>query len=371
MNRRCVIGCLSLGIALFAGCQSGGPRFEPRLTLAADYLMQSLGVTNQATNRLNPEWLRPGTNRFTLGPGDRLEIELLGDETTRSTTLVGPDGKIYFHLLPALDVLGLTLPQTKELLERGLTQYVREQPKVALTLRAADSKRVWLLGRLNAPGIYPMAGPMTLLEAISLASGPATAGSAASLSSQGLTLNFAGVMEDAADLRRSFVLRQGQLLAVDFYRLLREGDLSQNIYLEPDDFVYLPSAAARDTYILGAVAQPRAVPFAEQLTLVSAVASAGGTIKDAYLTHVAIVRGSLAEPRIAVVDLREIVHGKAPDILLEPRDIVYVPFAPYRTLTRYLDVIANTFVRTVAANEGARAVSRTAQPVSLHVPVGF
>src|SRR6266568_4171822 len=360
MNRSCVIGGLSLGIALFVGCRSSGPRFEPRLTLAADYLMQSLALTNQATNRLNPDWLLPGTNRFTLGPGDRLEIELLGDETTRSTALVGPDGKIYFHLLPALDVLGLTLPQTKELLERGLTQYVREQPKVALTLRAAESKRVWLLGRLNLPGIYPMAGPMTLLEAISLASGSATAGSAASSSSQGLTLNFGGGMEDAADLRRSFVLRQGQLLAVDFYRLLREGDLSQNIYLEPDDFVYLPSAA-----------QPRAVPFAEQLTLVSAVANAGGTIKDAYLTHVAIVRGSLAEPRIAVVDLKEIVHGKAPDILLEPRDIVYVPFAPYRTLTRYLDVIANTFVRTVAANEGARAVSRSAQPVGLHVPVGF
>ena len=70
---------------------------------------------------------------------------------------------------------------------------------------------------------------------------------------------------------------------------------------------------------------------------------------------VAIVRGSLTEPKIAVVDYKEIVKGKAPDVLLEPGDIVYVPFSPYRTLVKYADLILKTFVQTVAINEGARA----------------
>jgi polysaccharide biosynthesis/export protein len=367
---RWVLSLTGLLAALLAGCHTArGPRLDTsRRALAADALLVS--VTD--SNRLDPEWLRATTNLFTLGPGDRVEIEVVGDETTRTTALVGPDGRIYYHLLPGLDVLGLTLPQTKDLLERELTQYIREAPKVALTLRAVESKRVWLLGRLATPGVYAMTnGPMTLLEAISQAGGPATAGVAASVGGGALTLNLAGVTEEAADLRRSFVIRHGQLLPVDFQRLLKEGDLSQNIYLQADDFVYLPSAVGGDVYVLGAVAQPRSVPFGGQMTLVTALAAANGSIKDAYLSHVAIVRGSLAEPKIAIVDLKNIIRGGGPDILLEPRDIVYVPFTPYRTLTRYLELIANTFVRTVAANEGARAVVRGAQPIGVNVPVGF
>src|SRR5439155_10335279 len=118
------------------------------------------------------------------------------------------------------------------------------------------------------------------------------------------------------DLRRSFVIRQGKLLPVDFDRLLRKGDLSQNIYLQPDDFVYIPSAVAREVYVLGAVGQPKAVPYNEELTLVGAIASTLGTIHDAYWWNVAIVRGSLAQPKVAVVNYKSIIHGQDPDIKL-------------------------------------------------------
>ena len=59
-------------------------------------------------------------------------------------------------------------------------------------------------------------------------------------------------------------MREGQLLSVDFYKLLRQGDLSQNIYLEPDDFVYLRSAVSRDVYVLGAVERPNIVGFSDK-----------------------------------------------------------------------------------------------------------
>ena len=81
---------------------------------------------------------------------------------------------------------------------------------------------------------------MTALEAISIAGG---------------TLTVPGSTEDLTDLRNSFIMREGELLSVDFYKLLRQGDLSQNIYLEPDDFVYLRPTISRDVYVLGAVAE--------------------------------------------------------------------------------------------------------------------
>jgi protein involved in polysaccharide export with SLBB domain len=50
---------------------------------------------------------------------------------------------------------------------------------------------------------------------------------------------------------------------VDFQRLLEQGDMSQNIYLQPDDFVYVPSGAAREVYLFGAVRNPRAMALSE------------------------------------------------------------------------------------------------------------
>ena len=361
-------GSLVFGVLLLlTGCRSHPPPFA---ALPAATAVRPALTPLSTTNRLDPSWLSPGTNFFTLGPGDRLDLELAGDDTTRTSTFVGPDGKIYFYLLPGLDVWGLTLAQTKALLEQQMTNYIREPPQITLALRGVESKRVWLLGRVNAPGVYSMSGPMTLLEAIALAGGPARLAPSASVAGAGSSSDLAGGTEEAADLRRSFLIRGGRFLTVDFQRLLKAGDMSQNIYLQPDDFVYLPSAAARQVYVLGAVAQPRAVPFTDQLTLVKTIAAAGGTIKDAYLSHVAIVSGSLTQPQIAVIDYKDIVHGKAPDVSVRPHDIVYVPLAPYRVLTRYLDIILQTFVRTVAANEGAAAASRHAVPVSPNVPIG-
>jgi protein involved in polysaccharide export with SLBB domain len=143
---------------------------------------------------------------------------------------VGPDGKIYYHLLPGLDVWGLTLKQTRDLVEKQLAKYLTE-PQVSLTLRTVGSKQIWLLGRLNKPGVYPLATPTTLLESIAAAGG--TSRSLSQVAS-----------EELADLRHSFVVRQGQFVPVDFQRLLHEGDTSQNIFLKPDDFVYVACAGA-------------------------------------------------------------------------------------------------------------------------------
>ena len=156
---------------------------------------------------------------------------------------------------------------------------------------------------------------MTVIEAITRAGGL-------------FTSRFSGTTEELADLHHSFIVRQGQYLPVNFNQLIREGDTSQNIYLEPDDFLYLPSSLSSEVFVIGAVGQPRAVGFKDQVTLISAIANARGTTRDAYLTQVAIIRGSMSTPSIALVNYRDIVQGRAPDVRLQPRDIVFVPISP-------------------------------------------
>ena len=65
------------------------------------------------------------------------------------------------------------------------------------------------------------------------------------------------------------------------------------------------------------------------------------------------------------------IRGDAQDIHLEPNDIVYVPFTPYQVLSRYLDLILNTFGRAMGANAGAYAVDPNASPLTPNVPINI
>ena len=346
----CGIACT---LVLITGCQipnrSKAPRFDPRPHAFSSNNFNGIPIER----KLDPTLLQPPGDLFTLGPGDQVEIELLGKPASRDILTVGPDGKLYFDLLPGLDVWGLTIAQTKALLQKEMETYV-STPEVSVSLKAVNSKYIWMLGKVTRPGLYPTTAPMTLLEAMSVAGGTTKA------TSQTTTI-------DLADLRYAFVIRNGQSLPVNFQRLF-DGDTSQNIYLKPDDFVYVPSSAAREIYLFGAVRTPRPLPLSEQPTLVSAIAAGGGPIRDAFLSQVAIVRGSLTSPEIAVVDYNEIIKGHAPDVQLQPRDIVFVPYSPYRVLTRYVDTILNTFMFSVAANAGSETAG--GERVGTSVSVG-
>ncbi len=342
---------------LMSGCYltKEGEKFDPRTNHSPQ---NALALTNfvsvQSTNHLRREWLQPSTNAYRLGPGDKIEIEIVGDNNSRWVSQIGPDGKLYYYLLPGIDVWGMTVDEVKARLENDLKQYLTA-PVVSIQLRSIDSTRVWIMGRVTTPGIYPIAAPMTVLEAVSLAGGT-------------MTSSGSGTTEDLADLRNSFLVRNGERLPVNFARLLQQGDMSQNIYLEPDDFIYFPSSASRDIYVLGAVRQPKAVPR-QHNDLIAAIADAGGPVKGAYLSHVAVVRGALDNPRIAIIDYKDVITGKSPNVLLEPKDIVYVPYSPYRFLQKYVDLIALTFVRAVAINEGARAAEPGAAPAGVSIGV--
>lgn len=348
----------ALSLLFLSACSavSRGPRFDAAAESAALATQQAQFATVGGAEQVRSEWLSPPQKPYTLGPGDKIELEILGEKGTRVETFVTPDSKIYFDLLPGVDVGGKTTAELQQELEAKLTQFYK-QPHVAVTLREAVSQRVWVLGRLNEPGIYPLTQPMRILDAVSKAGGL-------------FTSRMAGTTEELADLKHSFLMRQGKVLPVNFEKLIREGDLSQNIYLEPNDYLYLPSSLSSEVYVLGAVMEPRPVAFMNEMSLVSALSRGLGCRPEADLTRVSIIRGSLTEPKIATVNARAMLEGQAGNLRLEPGDIVFVPGAGTLSPAGLAREAVDTFVRLVAANEGSRAGAPGAGNIGVNVNIG-
>ncbi|HEY3755934.1 MAG TPA: SLBB domain-containing protein [Opitutaceae bacterium] len=330
-----------------------------------------------AATPLDASLLQRPHEDYRLGPGDQIGIEVVGNADVMAayppsgvaSVTVGPDGKVYYFLLPGIDVWGLTLGQARDRISDQLHHYLKNLPPISVSLVSAGSRRVWILGRVGSPGVYTLAGPTTLLDALANSGGLASGSAIASLASSLGVSSLGSSAGDSADLSRAFLIRDGRVVPVDFQRLMREGDLTQNVYLEPDDFVYVPSVHAHRVYVLGSVAQPGSEAMRGSLTLVQAIALSGGTVEGAYLKEVAIVRGSVSHPEIGIVSVSDILHGKALDVRLEPGDIVYVPRSPYDQVERYARLIVDTFARTVGINEGARAVSNNASGVGVGISV--
>jgi protein involved in polysaccharide export with SLBB domain len=324
-------------------------RFDPHLEAGPDF--QSVHVPQGPPVDL----LGEPHDSYRLGPGDRLELELMEVADTRQTSIVMPDGDLYYQTAQ-VHAAGLTITQLKAALEKQLETDYRD-PQLSLILRGMTSQRVIIMGRVNNPGIITLDSPTTLVEAISRAGG--------------LMIQRSGInSEELADLGRSFLVRDGEMMPVNFVKLLRDGDASQNIYLKNGDFIYFPSSASGRVYVLGAVNQPRGVDYSEELTLVTAISYAEGLAPRSFPQRVVIVRNTLTEPKIAVVNLKAMLNGKAVDVRLKPQDIVWVPNSPFEKVESVIHGIFNTFARTEAANEGNRAVVRSPPPVVPTIGIG-
>jgi protein involved in polysaccharide export with SLBB domain/capsular polysaccharide biosynthesis protein len=274
------------------------------------------------------EWQR----HLTLGPGDVLSFGIYGEpDLTIKEVPVGPDGRISY--LEAYDVMaaGLTVDELRDKLNQELGKFRRE-PQVIVIPVAYKSKKYFVLGKVTQRGVFTLDRPTTLLEAVGQARGMETGMS----SDQTLV--------ELADLSHSFVARGGHKLPVDFERLFGQGDLTQNIALEPNDYIYFPAAEVKEVYVLGAVDRPGPYSYTNETGALGAVAARGGFTSAAWKNRLLVLRGSLDHPQTFVVDAADVLNAKSPDVKLQPHDVVYVSKRPWARAEELLDEAASAFV---------------------------
>jgi protein involved in polysaccharide export with SLBB domain/capsular polysaccharide biosynthesis protein len=305
------------------------------LMLAAAPSAQAQGAEPAADGSfsiVSPAQRAAWQEKLTLGPGDVLRIGLYGEPvTSRAEVTVQPDGRINF--LEAHDVVanGLTIDQLREEIDRKLGEF-RRSPRTMVTPVAFRSKKYHMLGLVSQKGSFTLDRPMTVVEAVARARGFETSATS-------------GDVVETADLQHAFLIRNGQRKPVDFDRLFSAGDLSQNIPVEPGDYFYFPPADLREVYVLGQVMHPGPATLSEQSTSLRAIATRGGFTRKAWRDRVLVVRGSMSNPQPMVVNLSDVLEGRAPDIALEPHDIVYVAARPWSKAEDLLDEAASSFAQ--------------------------
>lgn len=290
-------------------------------------------ATRQLFSTSSPESRANWQRRLTLGPGDTLNFSLYNQpDTAKSDVVIGPDGRVTFLQAEDITATGLTIDELRARFDTELGKFY-SGPRTIITPGIYRSKKYYLLGAVARKGVFQLERPTTMIEAIAKAGGLET-----------------GMFEqntvELADLSHSFVIRGGKRLKIDFVKLFQQGDLSQNVPLEPDDYIYFPSSSANQIFVVGAVAGQGVVPYSQNSTLISAITSRGGFADKAYQSRVLVVRGSLNTPETFIVDAKAILAGEKPDFRLEPKDIVYVSRRPWARVEEILDSATITFIQS-------------------------
>ena len=286
------------------------------------------------------------TERYELGPGDRLNFGLHGQpELSKSQVPVAPDWTISYLQAKQVSVRGLTVEELRGRIEEALSEFHRN-PKLILTPATLGSKKYTVLGKVKSNDTYQLDRPTSLIEAIARAKGIVVGVRNTSAT-------------ELADLKRSFVVRDGDKLPVDLESLYAGGDMTQNIQIEPGDYIYIASNVHNEAYVFGSVAQQGTLPLTGRLTVMGAIAESGGYAKYAWKKRVLLVRGSVGSPDARVIDTKEILRGNEKDLLLEPGDIVYVHKEPWAYAEEILDIAIKAYIQsaTAVAIQGDNAVT--------------
>jgi polysaccharide export outer membrane protein len=158
---------------------------------------------------------------YLLNPGDVLLVSVWREENLQQEVRVLPDGSITFPLVGRVEVAGLDSTAVGLKVAAKLADYLPE-PSVSVVVTGIEGNVVYVLGKVARPGPAVMAGPTSVLQALSMAGG---------------LDKFAD--EDAIKIVR----RKGQaqeILRVEYGDLISGRDMSSNIQLRAGDTLVVP-----------------------------------------------------------------------------------------------------------------------------------
>ena len=182
-------------------------------------------------------------------------------------------------------------------------------PEIAVgsNLQEMQERRIYVLGKVAKPGVYTLKQDVPMLHALFLAGGAS----------------------EGADLAGAFVIRGKQRIAVDLWKLIQKGDVTQNVMITHEDTIVVPAGGelSNAVYVMGEVNKPGVYSQPEALSLLKLVSLAGGFTKFAAPARATLIRREGDNKKLMKVDLKDIMNDpkKNEDLALRPGDVLIVP----------------------------------------------
>ncbi|MCJ2180445.1 polysaccharide biosynthesis/export family protein [Novosphingobium album (ex Hu et al. 2023)] len=161
MNQKLITGGASIAVLLCSACSA--PELVGRPDLAI-YENKPLPEPVREDLVIPP---RP----YVLGPSDNLNIDVFGIPELSKSVTVDLTGQIALPLVGQLQVSGLTTGELTSVLEKKLRQAHVLDPQVTVNIANAASQIFTVDGSVAKPGVFPLAGRMSLMRAIAQAAG--------------------------------------------------------------------------------------------------------------------------------------------------------------------------------------------------------
>lgn len=361
----------------------------------------------------------PAPPSASLGPGDVLEISVWGYPDLTLQAAIAPDGKIALPLIGPVSTAGMSVERLTALITKAYAEFIIN-PHVMVTVKEYRRLHVSVLGQIVHPGAYDLPLGARLIDLIAAGGGPTEA---AAVQAQffrpeqppipiDLTRIMAGEPEVNVPLAGgetlvvsedlvSFVTIHGEVARPGRYRLkgemhvldalmlaggltekasvtqasltrasaeteplylddlLLRQEMDRNVRLQPGDVLSIPEELNNKIYIIGDVRNPGIFPVKGSLTLLQAVAMAGGpeqrgpgTAKSAYIvrrnggTQQEIQAGPAqmsAQPvggTLITADLSAIMRDPSRDVAVHPGDVVVLPMSGMGSFLAIANVLA-------------------------------
>ena len=127
------------------------------------YAPPSFNVEPDSPFAVNPD--------YRLGPTDLVNVTVFRAPDLTGEYRVDAGGNVVLPLVGETQVQGMTTAEAAEALKRNLSTRYYIDPQVTVALREANSQRITVDGSVQAPGLYPLPGRTTLMQAVAMARG--------------------------------------------------------------------------------------------------------------------------------------------------------------------------------------------------------
>ncbi len=263
---------------------------------------------------------------YAIGNGDILSIKIFAGGVTQETVdvTVSSRGTVNVPFLGEIRAAGLSVAQLTDAITRPLEQDYFVNPQVIINIKDYKSKKVYITGAVEKPGLYALEGSTTLLEMIAKAGGVTKERGNTAFILKGSIKD----VKDDKELDR--LVKDRKAVQVSLRELLDQGVSQGDVELEADDVVYIQQAGFSNVTqhkvsVLGKVEKPGVYDFQEGLTALDACTMAGGFSKYAAPNRTVITRRNGDEQRTIDINLEKVQTGQAKDVPLQPGDRVFVP----------------------------------------------